>query len=77
MARTEQIKCDVCGKIKGEANHWLELLIDTKHNGFTLKTDYIIVNYQVPPSDIVYKDFCGQDCLIREIQSIVNAGQGK
>jgi hypothetical protein len=68
MAKVETITCDVCGKIKGEVNHWFKA-------SSTDGSDEIIRGFSVYPSDepidrgFVYLDLCGQSCVVQAINS--------
>lgn len=66
--KTQQVKCDTCGVIKGKANHWFELWV-FEDESFCIRDEKVLITYD---GSIQLKDFCGQDCLIKEIQRIIS-----
>jgi len=50
--RVEQIKCDVCGRAKGEGNHWL---------GATVSEDPPYIG--ISGSSNVDLDLCSEECM--------------
>lgn len=62
MARTEQISCDFCGKMKGESNHWFTLYVKGTGQFFT---------NELLPREMqqwyTLKDLCGESCMLKEI----------
>lgn len=74
--RIEQIKCDQCGKFKGEANHWHRIVtipgpaqrvltvILGEYSGIALP----ISNGRTTAE---YRDLCGQECLHKHIDQLL------
>ena len=64
--RVESIKCDVCGKIKGEANKWIEIIV-----GYD--PPFLSVGFpeQNLPAGVrltgQYMDICSDTCLQVEL----------
>lgn len=56
--RHESVSCDRCGKIKGEANHWLK--------GATIYGGYLLADAESldPPEGLMIEDFCSQQCAL-------------
>ena len=58
MAIVEQVTCDVCGKLKGDVNHWW--LAHVK--------DFIRVEPWAETLSIgEFKHLCGQECVIQAV----------
>jgi hypothetical protein len=59
------VTCDSCETTKKASNHWLKLWVS--------KSPGLYMNYD-PEIEVhdkfIEKDFCGQVCLIKEIQRI-------
>jgi hypothetical protein len=67
MARAESITCDVCGRGKGEANHWLVATSPVgrpDHVGFVPSEDRGATEAQ----GLIVEDICGADCAHRRLQ---------
>lgn len=62
-------KCDECGRIKGESNHWHQIgLTDLDNGGVSLLLG--TMHYDV---DVVH-DLCGEACFLRHICKLLNMG---
>jgi len=59
MSTIQQVICDQCGKLKGEANHWKYLYIAGGDFSSTC----------IP--DSAYYDFCGEACLLKRISELI------
>lgn len=72
MARAESITCDICGRAKGETNHWL---VATSSEGQPAHVafapfeggDYIVTE------GLVIEDICGADCSHKRLQRALDA----
>jgi hypothetical protein len=69
--RVETVKCDQCGAIKGEGNHWLyvdvENIAGTKH-----QRPVIIIDIDGDPQDnCERRDLCGQDCFHKHLDALL------
>lgn len=62
--RFEQIKCDRCGSLKKESNHWLVLWVSEEDKTFSNFDPRDSVLVTVSPGR---QDFCSSQCLISEI----------
>jgi hypothetical protein len=64
-------KCDVCGKIKGETNHWLRVWVTG--------TVVAITGYETETcplaTDASQFDVCGQDCAVRKASEFMGGMQ--
>ena len=58
--KVDTYKCDVCGTIKGENNHWFR--IDTGVSGLELNAWGVM-----PPSETTV-DLCSDQCVIKVVQ---------
>lgn len=60
MSYVRVAQCDVCKKIKGEANKWILVFVTTDRFA-------IFYNWFDPPEDIAheYKMFCSEQCLFK------------
>jgi hypothetical protein len=58
--KVDTYKCDVCGRIKGETNHWFR--IDTGVSGLELNAWGVI-----PPTPTSV-DLCSDQCVIKIVQ---------
>lgn len=56
---TDQIRCDVCGAIKGETNHWLVAIVDPSFVGIAFEPAELLEDRSGPP---VFEDICGHAC---------------
>lgn len=68
MAKIKTVKCDECGVIKGESNHWLE--IDISIVG---ECPMVIVSNVEPrcPSGYERHDLCGQACFHKHLDTLL------
>lgn len=55
-----QIKCDVCGAVKGETNHWLVAVTVSNRAGIMFIPAECVEESRNPLA--VYEDICGHDC---------------
>jgi hypothetical protein len=58
--KVDTYKCDVCGQIKGENNHWFRA--DTGTSGIELNAWGII------PASATTMDLCSDQCVIKVVQ---------
>ncbi len=58
--KVETVKCDECGAVRGEANHWLKIQVDAQAAA-------IVVNHPGPVVGYEERDICGQMCFYRHI----------
>lgn len=73
MARAESVTCDVCGRVKGEANHWLIAFSGADKPaavGFVSAADRQELDGL---SDLVIEDLCGADCAHKRLQRTLDA----
>jgi hypothetical protein len=63
--RVDTFKCDVCGQIKGDTNHWFR--IDTGGGGLELHGWNAV---QATPSTV---DLCSDQCVIKTVQQWLTA----
>jgi hypothetical protein len=63
--RVDTYKCDVCGRIKGENNHWFR--IDTAGRGLELHL------WGSVPSTASTVDLCSDQCVIKTVQQWLTA----
>jgi hypothetical protein len=67
MACAESVTCDVCGRVKGEANHRLIATSPVGHSGsvgFGLSKDRRYAEAEGP----LIEDICGADCAHKRLQ---------
>lgn len=68
MARTTTITCDVCGKTKGEANHWWIYFFHQKYGRFQCFPG----DYGFDPEDEEENgDICSEQCAIRKLSEVL------
>jgi hypothetical protein len=61
--KVDTYKCDVCGRIKGENNHWFR--IDTGPSGLELNA------WGVMPATVNSVDLCSDQCVIKIVQKFL------
>jgi len=64
------IKCNHCGKIKGETNHWWKISAGPKQLGFMIWQSDTYLDHQ--PENL--KDVCGASCAQAKLSEFL---QGK
>lgn len=64
--RNSSVMCDRCGKVKGEANHWLK--------GAQMCGGYLLADAEAfdPPTEklserLVIEDFCSDQCALAQL----------
>lgn len=62
--RVETVKCDECGAIKGESNHWLKIQVDPETGAVSVKHCVPMIGYQE-------RDICGQACFHKYLDRIL------
>ena len=62
MAKIEQFKCDGCGKLKTEVNHWWTVGTDVLHR-------IVLQPFDFQDRDEDTRDFCGQKCALEFISA--------
>ena len=70
MSQFQATKCDECGRIQGESNHWQKIQVwfeDQKCVGVVLLAD------PVPSATIVggLRDLCGQGCTLKHLAKLL------
>lgn len=71
--KEETYKCDGCGKVKGQSNHWFVASIAQSSE----KLDGIIVIksfrwfVQNVPNDRSWYHYCGHECLFKSISPVL------
>lgn len=65
MSRIEQVKCDICGTLKKETNHWFSAWVDS-NGAFRL--------FQNADAEFL-ADICGQQCAIAALNNYLQTGQ--
>lgn len=68
--RIEQIKCDQCGKEKGENNHWFRLAVG---KGYVTVFGLFCAERHTAAdlTGTIIKDLCGQECLHKHIDVVL------
>lgn len=62
MSKIEVTQCNVCGKIKGEANHWLAAMTNDEMPGcIAIGIAESFQNY------LGQEDICSQECMFKRI----------
>lgn len=68
---TTQVKCSVCGKLKGETNHWWAVVpkvVKTLGVGLVTSASFVAVTITKLGSDLYLVDdmhpACGTECVI-------------
>jgi len=76
----QAVKCDECGRVQGEANHWLKMAVylrnsvalivalgsvDENRRLFEEQEDYTIADV------IEIHDLCGQGCAVKHIAKLL------
>ncbi len=69
--RVETVKCDQCGAIKGEGDHWLLIDVQNRSTGAP-GTPRIVI----PPDDKLLdgyqrRDLCGQACFHKHLDALL------
>lgn len=71
--KVETVKCDECGAIKGESNHWLALDV---RNGAPFPPWIHIGDIHVESeSGFQRRDICGQACFYKHLDGLLFAGK--
>lgn len=65
MAKTEIFTCDVCGRQKGEVNHWYMLSI--------MGGEFILSAWDADKKH-AHKHLCGQECVIKAVNEYLSSG---
>ena len=63
-------KCDVCGKVKGEANKWLKIVV------YSGPSDGLYVSSLITEASEItttyrYEDICSDTCLQKRLAEVV------
>ena len=79
MSQFQAIKCDECGHIQGEANHWTRMTVWIE--GATIRgillgdaVERWTLNFAKPmefPSEVQKHDLCGQGCAMKHIAKLL------
>ncbi len=73
----EATRCDECGRIQGESNHWQSLVIWESANSGVLAiaagtlADLLILTRTAPPVSPAKIDLCGQGCAMRHVAKLL------
>ncbi len=75
--RIETVKCDQCGVVKGESNHWLQMDVAPFNRSDTFPKWRISVNDEGPAPRPTYNrlDLCGQECFHKKLDTLLFAGK--
>lgn len=72
--KVETVKCDECGAIKGESNHWLA--IDVRPESISEGNQLISIGFKnVPSPNFNRRDLCGQACFYKHLDGLLFAGK--
>jgi hypothetical protein len=71
MAAQITINCDVCGKQKGEVNHWF--VIDVDSEGCHIQ-EFGVTDLNPENRNRTMKDVCGAECAIKVVQRFLGNG---
>ena len=83
MAKIETYRCDVCGAVKKQTNHWFRLescetgaLVQAFDGLFFMAR--VFSGQQMPPSPVRTEAFhlCGQNCVNRKLAEIMKQTSG-
>jgi hypothetical protein len=66
MSIVNTIKCDICGRIKGETNHWLKM--SNNSSRFTVIVPIATVEY------LAMLDICSHECAVKAFQAWLDKG---
>lgn len=71
------VKCDECGRVKGEVNHWIQIMAWESKNAGVLAIglgklgDLLTLTRTAPPIVPTVRDLCGQDCLSKHLAKLL------
>lgn len=74
------VKCDECGRVKGDVNHWITIqaVMDTSGNCVGLVVgpigENVITAGEFSGCKLEPRDLCGQDCNLKYITKLLHAG---
>jgi len=60
-------KCDTCGKVKGEANHWLMGSAISGPQAVTTNWGFAIGKWNGALEDATVYHFCGMNCALKQL----------
>lgn len=63
MAKIETYKCDVCGVLKGETNHWFKISMGTAYA--------IVAKFDVAETGESLSHVCGQSCAQHKLNEFM------
>jgi hypothetical protein len=72
MARTQLITCDICGKSKGDVNHWWKFWITTPASKRRLVICPFDDIQKEMPAD--HKDACSETCISTAVSRWTSTG---
>ena len=67
MSRELQIKCDFCGTLKQETNHWYWIGVDDKERLHIVSSFEGLLN----DLDCTVLDACGEKCVLSGVQNFL------
>ncbi len=74
----ESLRCDECGRIQGEANHWLTLhhwSVANKPNDIVISlgenSDLMIGVSDFSTAQRQEHDLCGQSCMVKHLAKLL------
>lgn len=74
------VKCDECGRVKGDVNHWIQISVWESKNSGVLAIglgklgDLLTLTRTAPPVEPETHDLCGQDCLNKHTAKLLHGG---
>ena len=69
MAVSSTYKCDGCGKLKGEVNHWFVVTELAPQNGDTISSETLAIHRWPRYKDAAgVKHLCGAECVMKQVQ---------
>lgn len=66
--RIETVKCDQCGAVKGESNHWLHMDVATNRDGNII---YVSIGRAKTEQGFERMDLCGQECFHKILDALL------
>lgn len=69
----EAVKCDECGRIQGESNHWIRVQVWPKADVVALGefADLLMGTSDMSSVEREEHDLCGQGCAIKHIAALL------
>lgn len=79
MSQFQATKCDECGRIRGEANHWIKVFAVKNRKAATVGIIVGELGNNLMPAGVytsctlVERDLCGDECAIKHITAVMKA----